>query len=384
MLPLVAAHDRDRVEVLAYSNHTRADDVTARIRALVDEWRDVAPLADEQLAELVRKDRVDVLVDLAAHSGGNRLLAFARKPAPVQVTYLAYCGGTTGVDAIDYRLTDRFIDPPGEAWTDEFERPFHLPDGYWCYAAPELPSGDAPPTDRYPGPLTFGCLNNFTKVTERTLKLWARLMKRLPGTQLLLLARTESQREQVWAALRRHGVADTRVTFVGKQSFEDYLDTYRRIDVALDPYPFGGGTTTCDALWMGVPVVSLVGRTAVSRAGLSLLSNVGLGHLAADGEDGYVEAAAGLIGDGEERARLRRELRGTMEASPLMDSERFTRNLEDAYRSMWRTWCETPGWERRRFSRTTRTSSAGAGVHRPPRDRCEYVPVRCLGAIPGA
>ena len=334
VLPLFREHDRGQVEVFTYSDVTRPDPVTRLVRDHVDQWRDVATLKNEQLADLVRSDEIDVLVDLAAHSGHNRLLAFARKPAPVQVTYLAYCS-TTGVDAIDYRVTDRFLDPPGEPG-HYTETSIHLPRCYWCYSAP--PVGH-PTTERREGPPTFGCLNNFAKVSDVTLGLWMRLLERVPEARLLLYARTELHRDRVRRVLREAGIEESRAAFVGRQSLADYLQTYCEIDVALDPHPYGGGTTTCDALWMGVPVVSLAGRTAVSRAGSTLLSHVGLEHLVARDEGQYVELAATLIRDAVGLAELRRQLRERLQSSPVMDAPQFARDLEAAFRAAWRAWC---------------------------------------------
>jgi predicted O-linked N-acetylglucosamine transferase (SPINDLY family) len=338
LLPLLREHDRRQVEVFAYSDVTTPDAVTAIVRNHVDRWRDVALLGDEQLADRVRADSIDILVDLASHSGHNRLLTFARKPAPVQVSYLAYCS-TTGVDAIDYRVTDRFLDPPGES-THYIETSLHLPNCYWCYCAPPLRNSVPPTTQRLPGPPTFGCLNNFAKVTDITLELWTRLLRRVPEARLLVYARAETHRDRVRRALREARVEESRAAFVGHQPLADYLATYRLIDVALDPHPYGGGTTTCDALWMGVPVVSLAGRTAVSRAGSTLLSNVGLERLVARNEEQYVELAAALIRDASALAALRRELRERIESSPVMDAKRFARDLETAFRRVWRVWCE--------------------------------------------
>jgi predicted O-linked N-acetylglucosamine transferase (SPINDLY family) len=338
LLPLLREHDRRQVEVFAYSDVTTPDAVTAIVRNHVDRWRDVALLGDEQLADRVRADSIDILVDLASHSGHNRLLTFARKPAPVQVSYLAYCS-TTGVDAIDYRVTDRFLDPPGES-THYIETSLHLPNCYWCYCAPPLRNSVPPTTQRLPGPPTFGCLNNFAKVTDITLELWTRLLRRVPEARLLVYARAETHRDRVRRALREARVEESRAAFVGHQPLADYLATYRLIDVALDPHPYGGGTTTCDALWMGVPVVSLAGRTAVSRAGSTLLANVGLERLVARNEEQYVELAAALIRDASALAALRRELRERIESSPVMDAKRFARDLETAFRRVWRVWCE--------------------------------------------
>jgi predicted O-linked N-acetylglucosamine transferase (SPINDLY family) len=334
MLPLLQQHDRQQVEVFAYSDVASPDPVTGLVRRHVDHWRDVATLGDAQLAEAVRADGIDVLVDLAAHSGHNRMLTFARKPAPVQVTYLAYCS-TTGVDAIDYRITDRFLDPPGEEG-HYTETSMHLPHCYWCYSAPPLGRASM---DHRAGPPTFGCLNNYAKVTDATLTLWARVLRRVPEAQLLLYARTLAHRDRVHRALREAGVDESRAVFVGRQSLALYLETYRDIDVALDPYPYGGGTTTCDALWMGVPVVSLAGRTAVSRAGSTLLSNVGLEHLVARSDEQYVERAAELIRDQGGLAELRRGLRDRLEASPVMNARQFGRDFEAALRTAWRAWC---------------------------------------------
>ena len=335
VLPLFREHDRRQVEVFAYSDAATPDGVTHLVRKCVDRWRDVAMLGDQQLADAVRADGIDVLVDLAAHSGHNRLLTFARKAAPVQITYLAYCS-TTGVDAIDYRITDRFLDPPGES-AHYTEASIELPHCYWCYSAPPL---GRPTAERRAGPPTFGCLNNYAKVSDLTLALWARLLRRVPEAQLLLYARTEAHRDRVHRALREAGVDESRAIFVGRQSLALYLETYRDIDVALDPHPSGGGTTTGDALWMGVPVVSLAGRTAVSRAGSTLLSNVGLEELVTRSAEQYVERAAELIRDQGRLAELRRQLRGRLESSPVMNAAQFARDFEAALRNAWRAWCE--------------------------------------------
>lgn len=341
VLPLFRERDQRQVEVFAYSDATRPDRTTELIRSNVDQWRDVGILGDEQLAERIRADAIDVLVDLSAHSAGNRLLVFARKPAPVQVTYLAYCS-TTGVDAIDYRLTDRFLDPPDEDLTHYTERSHRLPHCYWCYTAPALPPDRLPSSDRSAGPPTFGCLNNVAKITDATLELWTRLLLRVPEARLLLHTRADVHRDRVREVFRQAGLPETQVTFVGRQPFEDYLRTYCEMDVALDPVPYCGGTTTCDALWMGVPVVTLAGRTAVSRSGSSLLSNVGLESLVARSEQEYVDLAAELMRDAGRLASLRRELRARLEASPVMDASGFARDVESAFRQIWRTWCREP------------------------------------------
>jgi predicted O-linked N-acetylglucosamine transferase (SPINDLY family) len=338
LLPLLEHHARDAFEIFAYADVLQPDSTTALIRAQCDHWRDVANKNDAELAACVRNDRIDILIDLAAHSGRNRLLVFARKPAPVQITYLAYCS-TTGVDAIDYRLTDRFLDPPDTDPAVYSEQSIRLPNCYWCYSAPITAPDQVPPTDRLPGPPTFGCLNNFAKVSDKALELWMRLLKLSPKAHLLIYARGTLHRNRVRRFLRQAGLPESRVTLTGTQSLRDYLATYREIDVALDPFPFTGGTTTCDALWMGVPVVSLAGNTAVSRAGSSLLSNTGLSHLVARSEQDYLNTAAGLLGDAKTLGALRSGLRSRLEASPVMDMPRFVVDLEAALRETWNTWC---------------------------------------------
>jgi protein O-GlcNAc transferase len=338
LLPLLTKHDRTCFEVFCYSSVKVADEVTSQCRQHADVWRNVAAFSDEKLAGTIRKDQIDVLVDLTMHLAGNRLLVFARKPAPVQVTYLAYCG-TTGLDTMDYRLTDPYMDPPGQNDSFYAEKSVRLPNTYWCYQ----PVGQMAVPNVLPslqnGQLTFGSLNNFCKVTEPTLEAWSRLLDATPGTRLLLHVPEGRCRERVQELFVRRGVSPDRVQFLGKVSLADYLQTYQRIDVALDPFPYVGGTTTCDALWMGVPVVSLAGSTAVSRGGLSILSNIGLANLVAHHIDEYVGIARDLAGDLPRLRSYRATMRDRIQGAPLMDASQFTRNVEAAYRKMWQDWC---------------------------------------------
>jgi protein O-GlcNAc transferase len=338
LLPLLEAHDHRQFEVFCYSSLLLPDAVTERLRAAADVWRDVAMLTDEQLVQAVRQDQIDILVDLTMHMAGCRLLAFARRPAPVQVTYLAYCS-TTGLTAIDYRLTDPYLDPPGSDARCYAEQSVRLPETYWCY----WPAEEAPPVGPLPalatGRVTFGCLNQFCKVTEPTLTAWCRLLRAVPDARLLLHAHEGQHRDQTRALLARQGVEPQRLEFVGFRSLTDYFAVYQQIDVALDPFPYGGGTTSCDALWMGVPVVSLAGQTAVGRGGLSILSNLGLAELVARDVDQYVDIAVHWAQDLPRLTQLRAALRPRMQQSPLMDAPRFARNMEAAYRTMWRHWC---------------------------------------------
>jgi predicted O-linked N-acetylglucosamine transferase (SPINDLY family) len=338
LLPLLEAHDRREVEVVCYAAVAAPDELTPRFRDLADCWRDVAGLSDEKLAERVRADGIDILVDLVAHMVNSRLLAFARKPAPVQVTYLAYCS-TTGLRAMDYRLTDPFLDPPGRPLPWYSEESVWLPETYWCYRPVRELAPPGPPPALAAGHVTFGCLNNFCKVTPPTLAAWRELLGAVPGSRLVLHAHPGAHRDRVRAFFAEGGVEPARVEFVGRAAHADYFRYYERIDIGLDPFPYAGGTTTCDALWMGVPVVSLVGRTAVARAGLSILSNAGLPELAAHTREEYLGIAAGLAADLPRLAALRAGLRARLESSPLTDAPRFARGVEGAFRAMWRRWC---------------------------------------------
>jgi predicted O-linked N-acetylglucosamine transferase (SPINDLY family) len=338
VLPIIAGHDRGRFEVVCYSDVPAADHMTEAIRARADRFVQAQTLDDAQLAARVRADEVDILIDLALHSGRNRMLTFARRAAPVQATYLGY-PGTSGMRAMDYRLTDPHLDPPGadaDADAKYVERSLRLPRTYWCYNPPP----DLPPVAPLPaaanGFVTFGSLNNFTKVSDNAVRAWGEVLARVPESRLMLHAPIGGARQRVLAILAQHNVAAERVQFVDAQPALAYMKTYDRIDIALDPLPYNGGTTTCDALLMGAAVVSLAGDCAVRRAGASILTNAGLAELIATTPQRYVEIAAELAGDVERLAVLRAGMRPRMLASPLTDSGRFVRDLEAAYRQMWR------------------------------------------------
>jgi len=332
------SHTHASFEVFCYAGVAHPDSLTRRFRALSDGWRDIAGLSHEQVAERVRDDRIDILVDLSLHAAGNRLLVFARRPAPVQVTFAGY-PGTTGLETIDYRLTDPYLDPPGAHDESYVEESIRLPDTFWCYdpLADEVPVG--PPPAASAGLVTFGCLNNFCKVNDKVLDLWAGVLRELDSSRLLMLSPPGSHRDRVTETLRRRGVAPERITFVGSRPRLEYLQMYHRIDVGLDTLPYNGHTTSLDACWMGVPVVSLVGSTVVGRAGLSQSMNLGLPDLVASTAGEFVRIAAGLARDFDRLATLRSTLRSRMQNSPLMDGQRFAENVEAAYREMWRRWC---------------------------------------------
>lgn len=337
--PLLAAHDRRSFEVFCYANVPRADRLTDEFRSQADAWRDIAWLSDEQVADQIRTDAIDILVDLALHTERNRLLVFAQKPAPIQATYLAYAG-SSGLDTIDYRISDPFLDPPDQPGIAGPEQPFRLPTTYWCYRPVIQPAPAVTPLPAAAaGYVTFASLNNFGKVTPAALGAWCRVLAALPNSQLLLHTQFGEHRSQLHRFFAERGVSPTRVRLVEHLPVEQYFALYQSIDIGLDPFPFAGGTTTCDALWMGVPVVTLAGPTPVSRGGLSLLANVGLEALAATSGDDYVARAVELARDLPRLAGIRASLRETMSRSPLTDVPRFARDLESAYRTMWRRWC---------------------------------------------
>ena len=338
LLPLLRRHDRTAIEVYCYAANAADDEVTGRFRQCSDEWRDIRRLSDVDTAAQIRRDGIDILVDTALHLDGNRLLVFARRPAPVQVTFAGY-PGTTGITAIDYRLTDPGLDPL-EGRTDAYaEASWRLPDTFWCYDAlgADLPIGTLPADDA--GFVTFGCLNNFSKVNDRMLALWSRVLAAAEHSRLLILSHEGSHREWARGVLGRHGVGASRVDFVDYQPRERYLALFNRIDISLDTLPYNGHTTSLDSLWMGVPVVTLPGETVVGRAGLSQLTNLALHELVASTPDDYVSIAATLASDRQRLATLRRTLRRRLETSPLMNAERFARHIELAYRAMWVRWC---------------------------------------------
>ena len=340
-LPLLSHHDHGGFEIVCYARVAKPDPITLRIRSHADLWRDTLGLTDAEVADLVRADRIDILVDLTMHMSNGRPELFARKPAPVQAAWLAY-PGTTGLAAIDYRLTDPYLDPPGQhdAWYSETS--LRLPDTFWCY--------DPLTSEPRPGPLpalsngyvTFGCLNNFCKVNPAVLALWAQVLNAVAGSRLLLLAQPGGHRQRVLDHLGAAGVEPGRIEFAAFRPRLDYLALHQRVDLGLDTFPYNGHTTSLDAFWMGVPVVTRLGGTVVGRAGWSQLCNLDLRELAADSDPDFVRIACGLAGDLPRLAGLRAGLRARMEASPLMDGLRFTRSMESAFREMWRHWCARP------------------------------------------
>jgi predicted O-linked N-acetylglucosamine transferase (SPINDLY family) len=338
LLPLWQNRDRLSAEVFAYSDVRATDGLTRSLQSVTDHWRNIAGESDRRVAELIREDGIDVLVDLALHTADNRMLVFARKPAPIQLTMLGL-PGTSGLTAIEYRLTDPSIDPPGLYDADYAERSLWLPHCFWCYQPHEPAPAVAPLPAVRNRFVTFGCLNQFAKLSGETWRAWIALLGAVPDARLLVYAPAGRPRNAAAGCLRAAGVDPARLSFVPRLSLFDYLDTYNHIDIALDSFPYCGGTTTMDALWMGVPVVTRAGLTAVGRGGVSILANVGLSDLVGHTTEEYVTKAVALAGDLESLAALRRELRGKVEASPLRDGRGYAAAVEAALRQTWRAWC---------------------------------------------
>lgn len=342
ILPLLREHNHEQFEVYCYSDVVAPDAVTAQCTALADQWRNIAGFSDARVAQLIRQDQIDILIDLSLHLSSNRLMVLARKPAPVQATFGGY-PAATGLRTIDYRITDPLLDPPGQGDSSPFERPVRI-DSFWCYDETAMTAGMqeiphiGPPPALAAGHITFGCLNNFCKVNGRVLELWARVLLALPDSHLILLAPEGIARKNTIDRFTQLGVEADRIEFVGHQPRKEYLAVYNRIDVGLDTFPYNGHTTSLDSLWMGVPVVTLAGNSVVGRAGVSQLSNLGLNGLIAASPDEFVRTAIIAGSDLAWLVALRASLRQKMRDSVLMDAKHFAAEIESAYRMMRANW----------------------------------------------
>lgn len=340
---LAALHARTpaMLELHVYANNLREDATTARLRASCHAWHMIAGHADEQVAGAIRDDGIDILIDLSGHTGLNRLPVFAWKPAPVQVTWLGYFS-TTGVAAIDYVIADPWAVPEG-AETEFTETVWRLPETRLCFTPPGDAGEVAPLPALSEGAITFGCFSHLTKVNDGVIALWARVLAAVPDSRLLLKApqlTSSSVRAALLARFDAQGIGADRLILEGPSPRADYLAAYEDVDIMLDTFPYPGGTTTAEAVWMGVPVLSMTGDTFLSRQGVSLLTNAGLPDwIAVDGDD-FVARAVAQAGDRDRLAALRRDLRRRVRASPLFDAPRFAAHFEQALRAMWRMDCE--------------------------------------------
>ncbi len=332
LLPIMKHHDKTNVEIYCYSNSDREDEITGQYRDIANHWESVYSLSDDVASEKIRSDQIDILVDLSLHTSGNRLRMFAQKPAPIQFTYAGY-PGTTGLSAIDYRFTDSELDPEG---SDEHyaEKSIRIPN-FWCYdpAIDDDIALELPATRN--GYITFGSLHNFCKVNYDVLNLWGKLLRELPNSRLILLAPPDSCRSRVIEQLSQYGVDAGRIEFLNRMPHAEYMRTYHRIDISLDTFPYNGHSTSLDSLWMGVPVVTLVGKTVVGRGGLSQLTSIGQNDLIAYSADEYLEKAKQLSSNLEKLSTLRSSLRDQMRQSALINPAGITTAIEDAYRQKW-------------------------------------------------
>lgn len=338
--PLLANHDRSKFLIYAYSNVEKPDAATTRLSGLVDTWRPVFGMPDSQLADLIRTDQIDILVDLAGHTAQNRLLVFGLKPAPVQVTYLGY-PNTTGIPAIDYRISDNVADPPGLSDDYHTERLARLPGGFLCYEPPAQSPAvmNLPAIDK--GYITFGSFNNLAKVTPEVIETWSLILKAMPRSRLLIKRSSDTQTQDRYIELfRKAGVMRHQLDFIGfVPGIMQHLDLYNRIDIALDTFPYNGTTTTCESIWMGVPVVALAGSMHAGRVSMSILAQLGLNEFVATSPRDYVRIATKWAANMEELANLRKNLRKRVQDSRLCNGKAFTREIEKLYRMMWNTWC---------------------------------------------
>lgn len=337
--PVLEHHDRSRFHVFAYADVYSGDRVTRRIADKVESWRNVSALGVEAIADQILEDKIDVLVDLAGHTSFRQMLIMSLRLAPVQVTYLGY-PDTTGLDTVDFRLTDEVADPQGRPDSYASEKLMRLPRGFLCYRPPasgEIPTpSDAPSLSR--GFVTFGSFNNFNKTSPLTMDLWAAILRQVADSRLHLKARQlvdAAAQARVADGFERRGVDPGRISmFPWAGTLHEHLRSYNEIDLALDTFPYNGTTTTCEALWMGVPVVTLYGDTHQSRVGLSLLRQCGLDELAAASSEEYVQKSVALASDRQRLQKFHSELRPILSSSSLVDGEGFCNRLESAYRSM--------------------------------------------------
>lgn len=336
--PVLARHDPAAVETYCYAEVAQPDAFTEHMKTLAAHWRGTFGRSDDEVADMIRNDAIDILIDLAGHTAHNRLAVFARRPAPVQVTYLGY-PNTAGLPQMDYRLTDAAADPPGQEvyYTESLVR---LPQGFLCYAPPHESPAVGPLPAATGGCITFGSFNALPKMNNEVIALWARVLQSVPGARLILKNKS-LQDAKTCERYRQHFHPPERIELLGwLDDPADHLSIYHRVDIALDTFPYNGTTTTCEALWMGVPVITLAGERHAGRVGLSLLTQLGLTELIAKTPDEYVRLAVALAGNRERLAALRAGLRERMRRSPLCDAQSFTRDLEAAYREMWHKWCE--------------------------------------------
>ncbi len=342
-------HDPAVCEIYCYAHVATPDAMTKQLQAYTNHWRFITKMKDVDVAKLVREDKIDILVDLGGHTAGNRLRLFAMKPAPIQVTWIGY-PNTTGLTTVDYRFVDAITDPVGEADDYHTETLWRLPRSFTCYNPQYSVEPSRVLAAEETGQVTFGSFNNASKISALSVETWSRILKQVEGSRLILKSASlvdEGTCTRFHEMFESHGIPSERVEMFGKMGSNDHMQFYGHIDIGLDPFPYNGTTTSCEALWMNVPIVTMLGDRHAARVTASLLAQVGLGDLAANSPDEYVQKAVDLANDRPRLAHIRATLREDMINSPLCDHEGHTREVEDAYRAMWHTWCEAES-ERRK------------------------------------
>lgn len=340
--PVLANHNQSAFQIFCYSSVSKPDSTTFRLSQYENEWRDISALDDETVAELIRNDKIDILVDLSGHTAANRLMVFARRPAPVQVTWLGY-PDTTGMTAIDYRLVDGVTDSVGYADLYASECLYRLPHPFLCYRPdPEMPAQILQKPYINPNSIVFASFNNFAKISTACIQAWSKILEQVPNSCILIKSQGLDDPEVQGKLLNdfaKCSISSDRVTVLSSNiPFVDHIKKYELVDIALDTYPYNGTTTTCEALWMGVPVITLVGQHHVSRVGLSILTSVGLQEYAVSDWEKYIESAVSLANNTEKLTQVKTALRNTMASSVLCDEAHFTRKLEAAYLHMREKW----------------------------------------------
>ena len=332
--------NRAAFDIVAYSNHSHRDELTAELESRCAAWNDVAGISDAELARRIHEDGIDILVDLSGHTDHGRLPVFARKPAPVQVTWLGYFA-TTGLAAIDWKIGDPWVTPEREEGHFA-EKVWRLPDSCFCFSPPRDAPDVAGPPCKANGFVTYGCFNNLAKVNDTVVAAWSRILIADGKSRLFLKSKQlagEAMRKALVARFGRHGISEDRLVLEEPGSYADYLAAYGRVDITLDPFPFPGGATTAESLWMGVPVVTLAGDRFISHQGESLLHAAGLAGWIASSEKEYLDIALAAASARDVLASTRAGLRAKVGQSPLFDAPRFAHHLGGAWRDMWRQWC---------------------------------------------
>ena len=337
--PLLQNHNSHVVETFCYYNNNFIDKITNNIMTTCDHWRSIFGITDSEIFKIIRKDKIDILVDLSGHTGKNNLLVFAQKPAPIQVTWLGY-PNTTGLSSIDYRFTDIIADPVGEADDLHSEKLLRLPNGFLCFQANEKVLSKSNPPQTHHDYITFGSFNNLSKITSEVIDVWSKILNLIPKSHLILKCRKlKHNKDYYYELFKNKGIDKDRIQlYEHLPSTSDHLELYNSVDIGLDPFPYNGATTTCEALWMGVPVITLLGDRHVGRVGASILTNVGLKDFIARDIDSYINLAVKMSANTKKLKEIRMTLRRQMQESLLCDARSFAGNVETSYKDMWHNY----------------------------------------------